>query len=55
MGGKNADILYGMDYSLYLGSPAGKRTGPVFSQGQPVTDTQTYTIALPASRLSRCV
>lgn len=52
MGGKNADILYGMDYSLYLGSPAGKRTGPVFSQGQPVTDTQTYTIALPASRLS---
>lgn len=52
MGGKEADILYGLDYSLYLGSPEGKRVGLILYQGQPVLDSQVFTIALPASRLS---
>lgn len=51
-GGKDADILYGMDYSLYLGSPNGKRVGLLFQDGQLVLDGQHYTIALPASRLA---
>lgn len=51
-GGKDADILYGMDYSLYLGSAEGKRVGLILFQGQPVADSQVLTIALPASRLA---
>ena len=52
VGGEDADILYGMDYSLYLSSPDGKRVGPIFSQGSWVTDSQVYTIAVSAQRLS---
>ena len=51
-GGKDADVLYGMDYSLYLSSEKGKRAGLILYEGQPVTDSQVLTIALSASRLS---
>lgn len=51
-GGETADVLYGIDYELYLGSPEGKRVGSLFLQGQAVTDSQTYTIAVSAARLA---
>lgn len=51
VGSKDTDVLYGMDYSLYLGSPDGKRVGVLLFQGTPVTDSQVYTIALTARQL----
>ena len=52
VGGEDADVLYGMDYSLYLSSPEGKRASPLFFQGAWVTDSQVYTVAVSARRLS---
>lgn len=52
MGGKDADVLYGMDYSLYLGNPAGKRVGLLLLDGEPVSDSQEYTVAVSADRLA---
>lgn len=51
-GGETADVLYGIDYDLYLGSPEGKRVGSLLLQGQAVTDSQVYTIAVSAARLT---
>ena len=51
-GGSTADVLYGVDYTLYLGSAAGSRVARLFFQGQPVEDSQTFTVAVSAQRLA---
>lgn len=52
VGGETADALYGATYQLYLGSPSGSRVGAMSIQGQPVTNSQVYTVAVPAARLA---
>lgn len=52
VGGETADALYGATYQLYLGSPSGSRVSAMSIQGQPVTNSQVYTVAVPASRLA---
>ena len=52
MGGQAADILYGINYELYLGSSEGNRVLLTSCSGQPISDSQTYTVALPSSQLS---
>ena len=51
-GGTEADILYGMDYALYLGGGEGRQAAGLRFQGEPVTEDQVFTVALPASRLA---
>ena len=50
-GGGDADVLYGMDYALYLGSPAGERVDGLTFHGTPVADAQTFRVAISADRL----
>lgn len=50
-GGDDADFLYGMDYVLYTGAPAGARVAELTWNGQPVEDDQTFQIALEESHL----
>lgn len=51
-GGFGTDQLYGMDYDIYMGNPEGSRVVNLTYQGQPVTDDQTFTVALNSYRLS---
>ena len=51
-GGFGTDQLYGMDYDIYMGNPEGSRVVNMTYQGQPVTDDQTFKVALNSSRLS---
>ena len=50
-GGEQADILYGIDYEVYLGSVSGQRVKGLSIEGKPVTDDETVTVAVMASRL----
>ena len=50
-GGEGADVLYGMDYEIYLGNDAGQRVTGLTFQGQPVQDNQVFRIAVSARRL----
>ena len=51
-GGFGTDQLYGMDYDIYMGNPEGSRVVNLTYQGQPVTDDQTFTVAINSYRLS---
>ena len=51
-GGFGTDQLYGMDYDVYLGNPEGSRVVNLTYQGKPVTDDQTFKVALNSYRLS---
>lgn len=50
-GGYDADFLYGMDYELYVGAPAGQRVTNLTFEGQPVKDDQVFRIVLEESHL----
>lgn len=50
-GGKDADFLYGMDYVLYVGAPAGQRVANLTWNGQPVKNDQVFRIVLEESHL----
>jgi len=52
-GGEGADQLCGITYSAFLSNEEGKRVVSMDYLGEPVTENQTFTVALPASRLSR--
>ena len=51
-GGNDADCLYGMDYELYVGAPAGQRVVGLTCRGQLVEDDRTYRIAVEEARLA---
>ncbi len=51
-GGFGTDQLYGISYDVYLGNPIGQRVLNMTYQGQPVTDAQTFKVALNSYRLS---
>ncbi|MBC5730539.1 5'-nucleotidase C-terminal domain-containing protein [Pseudoflavonifractor hominis] len=51
-GGFGTDQLYGMDYDIYMGNPEGSRVVNLTYQGKPVTDDQTFKVALNSYRLS---
>ena len=50
-GGEAADTLYGLDYTLYLGAPAGERVDGLTLDGEPVEDDQVLVLAVSARRL----
>lgn len=50
-GGRTADTLYGLDYTLYLGAPAGERVDGLTLDGEPVEDGQVLTVVVSARRL----
>lgn len=52
-GGQGADQLCGITYSAFLSNEEGKRVVSMDYQGEPVTENQLFTVALPASRLAR--
>lgn len=52
IGGETSDILYGATYQLYLGSTSGNRVGIMSVQGELLTNSQVYTVAVPAARLT---
>ena len=51
-GGFGTDQLYGLDYDIYMGNPEGSRVVNLSYQGKPVTDDQTFKVALNSYRLS---
>lgn len=51
-GGEGADVLYGMDYALYLGASEGQRVDGLAFEGALVDDGQTFRVAVSADRLS---
>ena len=51
IGGQGADVLYGMDYELDLGSAEGQRAILLRHGEELIPDGESYTVALPASRL----
>ncbi len=51
-GGFGTDQFYGVSYDVYLGNPEGQRVVNLTYQGQPVTDDQTFKVALNSYRLS---
>lgn len=51
-GGFGTDQLYGIDYDIYMGNPEGSRVVNMTYQGKPVTDDQTFKVALNSYRLS---
>lgn len=51
-GGEGADVLYGMDYTLYLGASEGQRVDGLAFKGALVDDGQTFRVAVSADRLS---
>lgn len=51
-GGVDADVLYGANYELYLGSPVGQRVGTLFLGNGPVTNSQVYRVAVSAAHLA---
>ena len=51
-GGKNADLLYGLDYDLYLTGSAGQRVSPLLRDGVPIDDSTLLRVAVPACRYS---
>lgn len=51
-GGENADLLYGLDYDLYLTGSAGQRVSPLLRNGIPVDDSTLLRVAVSASRCS---
>ena len=51
-GGEGADVLYGMDYTLYLGASEGQRVDGLAFEGALVDDGQTFRVAVSADRLS---
>ena len=51
-GGFGTDQAYGVDYDVYLGNPDGQRIQDLSYQGKPVTDGQTFKVALNSYRLS---
>ena len=51
-GGFGTDQLYGIDYEIYMGNPEGSRVVNMTYQGQPVTDDQTFKVAVNSYRLS---
>ena len=50
-GGEAADTLYGLDYTLYLGAPAGERVDGLTLDGEPVEDDQVLVLAVSALSL----
>ena len=50
-GGQDADFLYGMDYELYVGAPAGQRVVGLTCRGVPVEDETVYRVALEEAHL----
>ena len=53
-GGEGADVLYGMDYALYLGASEGQRVDGLAFEGALVDDGQTFRVAC-LLYTSRCV
>ena len=43
-GGEGADVLYGMDYALYLGASEGQRVDGLAFEGALVDDGQTFRV-----------
>lgn len=52
-GGQGADQLCGITYLAFLSNAEGKRVVSMDYEGEPVTENQTFTVALPASRLTQ--
>ncbi len=51
-GSFGTDQCYGVSYDVYLGNPEGQRVVNLTYQGKPVTDEQTFKVALNSYRLS---
>ena len=51
-GGGEADALYGLDYTLYLGAGQGEQVDGLALDGEPVEDDQVLRVAVSARRLS---
>lgn len=52
LSGDDVDVVAGVDYTVDLSRPAGERITELVFQGQPVTDTATFTLALGSERQS---